>query len=201
MPYSNFNLKKVKNELNVKVIETQGIFEKIENVEISDLLKTILEEHVPLAVSINTEKARSELIISNILVEVRRRFKHRISIFSGVELNVDKEKDLNGFCDFIISSSSEQLMLNSPIITIVEAKNENIIGGLGQCIAEMVAANIFNTQEHNQVEKIYGAVTSGTAWQFLRLKENNVEIDLKEYFIDNPGKIVGILSSMVEQSA
>ena len=201
MPYSNFNLKKVKNELNVKVIETQGIFEKIENVEISDLLKTILEEHVPLAVSINTEKARSELIIPNILVEVRRRFKHRISIFSGVELNVDKEKDLNGFCDFIISSSSEQLMLNSPIITIVEAKNENIIGGLGQCIAEMVAANIFNTQEHNQVEKIYGAVTSGTAWQFLRLKENNVEIDLKEYFIDNPGKIVGILSSMVEQSA
>ena len=189
------------NELNVSLIETQGIFEKIENVEISDILKAILEEHVPLAVSINTEKARSELIISNILVEVRRRFKHRISIFSGVELNVDKEKDLNGVCDFIISSSSEQLMLSSPIITIVEAKNENIIGGLGQCIAEMVAANIFNTQEHNQVEKIYGAVTSGTAWQFLRLKENNVEIDLKEYFIDNPGKIVGILSSMVEQSA
>jgi hypothetical protein len=201
MPYSNFNLKKVKNELNVNVIETQGIFEKIENVEISDILKAILEEHVSLAVSINTEKARSELIISNILVEVRRRFKHRISIFSGVELNVDKEKDLNGFCDFIISSSPEQLMLSSPIITIVEAKNENIIGGLGQCIAEMVAANIFNIQEHNQIEKTYGSVTSGTAWQFLRLKGSNVEIDLKEYFIDNPGKIIGILSSMVEQSA
>ncbi|MFO1428703.1 MAG: hypothetical protein U1F76_00960 [Candidatus Competibacteraceae bacterium] len=201
MPYSNFNLKRVKNELNISIVETQGIFEKIENVEISDILKVILEEHVPLAVSINTEKARSELIISNILVEVRRRFKHGISIFSGVELNVDREKDLNGFCDFIISNSSEQLMLNSPIITIVEAKNENIIGGLGQCIAEMVAANIFNTQESNQIEKIYGAVTSGTAWQFLRLKGNNVEVDLKEYFIDNPGKIVGILSAMVEQRA
>ena len=122
-------------------------------------------------------------------------------MFSGVELNVDKERELNGFCDFIISNSSEQLMLNSPVIAIVEAKNENIIGGLGQCIAEMVAADIFNVQEKNKIEKVYGAVTSGTAWQFLRLKDSHAEIDLKEYFIDNPGKIIGILSSMVEQNA
>lgn len=201
MPYSSFNLKKVKNELGVTIKETQGIFENIEIVEISDILEALLEEHIPLAVSINTEKARSELIISNILVEIRRKFKRKISIFSGVELNVDKERELSGFCDFIISNSSEQLTLNAPVVAIVEAKNENIIGGLGQCVAEMVAANIFNIQEKNPMERIYGAVTSGTAWQFLRLKGNEVEIDLKEYFIDNPGKIVGILSSMVEQTA
>ena len=56
----------------------------------------------------------------------------------------DKEKGLNEFCDFIISASSEQLMLCSPIVAVVEAKNENIIGGLGQCIAEMVGVKIFN---------------------------------------------------------
>lgn len=201
MPYSSFNLKRVKAELNINLIETQGVFEKIEPVEISQILKDILEEHVPLAISINTEKARSELIIANILVEVRRRFKHKISLFSGVEFNVDKEKDLDGFCDFIISHSPEQLTLNSPVIAIVEAKNENMVGGLGQCIAEMVAVTIFNRQEKYSVEKIYGAVTSGTAWQFLRLTGNDAEIDLKEYFIDNPGKIIGILSAMIEQTA
>jgi len=201
MSYSSFNLKRVKAELNISLIETQGVFEKIEPVEISQILKDILEEHVPLAVSINTEKARSELIIANILVEVRRRFKHKISLFSGVEFNVDKEKDLNGFCDFIISHSPEQLTLNSPVIAIVEAKNENMVGGLGQCIAEMVAATIFNRREKYSVEKMYGAVTSGTAWQFLRLTGNDAEIDLKEYFIDNPGKIIGILSAMIEQTA
>lgn len=201
MSYSSFNLKRVKAELNISLIETQGVFEKIEPVEISQILKDILEEHIPLAVSINTEKARSELIIANILVEVRRRFKHKISLFSGVEFNVDKEKDLNGFCDFIISHSPEQLTLNSPVIAIVEAKNENMIGGLGQCIAEMVAATIFNRREKYSVEKMYGAVTSGTAWQFLRLTGNDAEIDLKEYFIDNPGKIIGILSAMIEQTA
>lgn len=201
MSYSSFNLKRVKAELNINLIETQGVFEKIEPVKISQILQDILEEHVPLAISINTEKARSELIIANILVEVRRRFKHKISLFSGVELNVDKEKDLNGFCDFIISHSPEQLTLNSPVIAIVEAKNENMVGGLGQCIAEMVAATIFNRREKYSVEKMYGAVTSGTAWQFLRLTGNDAEIDLKEYFIDNPGKIIGILSAMIEQTA
>lgn len=201
MPYSSFNLKKAKKELNINIIETQGIFDAIEDVEISDILKVILEEHIPLAVSINTEKARSELIISNIIVEIRRRFKNQISIFSGVELTMDKEKELNGFCDFIISGSPQQLILSSPLIAIVEAKNENITGGLGQCIAEMFAVNLFNIQEENPIEKVYGAVTSGTAWQFLRLGDNTVEIDLKEYFIDNPGKIVGILSSMAQQTA
>jgi len=201
MSYSSFNLKRVKTELNISLIETQGVFERIEPVEISQILKDILEEHIPLAISINTEKARSELIIANILVEVRRQFKHQISLFSGIEFNVDKEKDLNGFCDFMMSHSPEQLTLNSPVIAIVEAKNENMVGGLGQCIAEMVAATIFNRQEKQPIEKIYGAVTSGTAWQFLRLTGNDAEIDLKEYFIDNPQKIVGILSAMIEQSA
>jgi len=201
MSYSSFNLKRVKTELNISLIETQGVFERIEPVEISQILKDILEEHIPLAISINTEKARSELIIANILVEVRRQFKHQISLFSGIEFNVDKEKDLNGFCDFMMSHSPEQLTLNSPVIAIVEAKNENMVGGLGQCIAEMVAATIFNRQEKQPIVKIYGAVTSGTAWQFLRLTGNDAEIDLKEYFIDNPQKIVGILSAMIEQSA
>ena len=201
MSYSSFNLKRVKAELQINLIETQGLFEKIAPVEISPILTAILEEHIPLAISINTEKARSELIIANMLVEVRRRFKHQISLFSGVEFNIDKEKDLNGFCDFIISHSPEQLTLNSPVIAIVEAKNENMVGGLGPCIAEMVAATIFNRQEKQPIVKIYGAVTSGTAWQFLRLTGNDAEIDLKEYFIDNPQKIVGILSAMIEQSA
>lgn len=201
MPYSSFTLKKASAELNTIVTEVQGIFDGLPTVEPSEILQTLLEDQVPLAVSINTEKARSELVISSILVELRRRFKNRVSLFSGIEFNVDKERDLNGFCDFIIGGSPQQLALAAPIIAVVEAKNENLIGGLGQCIAEMVAANIFNAQEKSPVNRVYGAVTSGTVWQFLRLHGELVEVDLKEYFIDNPGKILGILSAMVEQTA
>ena len=113
---------------------------------------------------------------------------------------MDKERDLNGFCDFIVSLSPEQLFLKSPIITIVEAKNENMIGGLGQCIAAMVAGRIFNEREENEMAAIYGTVTSGIAWKFLKLQDNRIFIDLKDYNIeDNPGKIIGIFTAMVAQ--
>ena len=199
MPYSNFSLKDVKSQLGVSLIEKNNLFSSVEDIEISQLLRDILAENVPLASAINTEKARSELIIANILVEVRKIFQHKVSLFSGIEFNVDKENNLNGFCDFIVSASPEQLMLNAPIVTIVEAKNENIIGGLGQCIAEMVAADIFNKNENNEIEKVYGVVTTGTAWKFLKLSEKKAYIDLDEYYIDMPGKIISILSKMVEQ--
>jgi len=201
MSYSDFDLKKVKQEFGIMLRERQNVFSDVKSMTISPILDAILKENVPLARAINTEKARSELIIANILVEVRKILKHKVSLFSGIEFNVDKEKGLNGFCDFIISSSQEQLLLTSPIITVVEAKNENIIGGLGQCIAEMVAANIFNKAEGNDVTHLYGAVTTGTAWKFIKMEGLEVLIDLDEYLIENPDKIVGILLEMLSRNA
>ncbi len=202
MSYSSFDLKAVKQKLGVHLREKEGLFADTPAATVSPLFQEILQENVPLARAINTEKARSELIIANVLVEVRKILKHQISLFSGIEFNVDKEKGLNGFCDFIISASHEQLLLNSPVVTLVEAKNENIIGGLGQCIAEMVAAQLFNAAEGVKgISKIYGVVTTGTAWKFLCLQGADVAIDLDEYSIDQPGDILGILLAMVKQDA
>lgn len=200
MPYGDFTLKKVRDELQLTIVEENGIFSLIEEVKISELLALTLQENVPLALAINTEKARSELIISNVLVELRKQFNHQISLFSGVEFNVDKDQGLNGFCDFIISRSPEQLFIDLPVIAIVEAKNENVVSGLGQCIAEMVAAKLFNAPGQTEV-KVYGAVTSGSIWRFLKLEQDTVALDLKEYHIENVTKILGILSAMVKQTA
>ena len=180
----------------------EKFFSSIQYLGISAYLKKTLSENIPLARAINTEKARSALIIANILVKSRKILEHKISLFSGIEFNVDKEKGLNGFCDFIISASTEQLMLSSPIVAVVEAKNENIIGGLGQCIAEMVASKIFNEQENDaSVKRVYGVVTTGTTWKFLKMDESDVYIDLDEYPIESPDKIIGILLAMVSQNA
>ncbi|MFZ4728810.1 MAG: hypothetical protein ACOYMQ_09140 [Pseudanabaena sp.] len=202
MAYSDFDLKKVKQNLGVNLIERENLFSSVQFFSISAYLKETLAENIPLARAINTEKARSELIIANILVELRKILEHKISLFSGIEFTVDKEKGLNGFCDFIISASTEQLMLSSPIVAVVEAKNENIIGGLGQCIAEMVASKIFNEQENDEsVKRVYGVVTTGTTWKFLKMDGSNVYIDLDDYSIENPDKIIGILLAMVSQNA
>jgi hypothetical protein len=201
MPYSNFTLKKVQKELGVTIVEQSAMFASLAPHEISEHLLETLFDNVALAVAVNTEKARSELIIAPILIEVRKLFHKNISFFSGIELTVDKERDLTGFCDFIISQSPEQLFLTAPIITVVEAKNENIMSGLGQCGAEMIAAKIYNEQEGLNLAKIYGVVTSGSVWKFLKLENNQLHIDLDDYSIKEITQIVGILYAMIEQKA
>jgi hypothetical protein len=198
MAYNNFSLSKVKSDFNLTLDETQNLFMDVEGVTPTDFLQQALREYVPLATAINTEKARSELIIAQVLTEVRRQTNHQISLFSGTEFNVDEGKGLVGFCDFIITNSTEQMFISAPVISITEAKNESIKGGLGQCIAAMLAAQIFNEQAGNQIERIYGAVTSGTVWKFMTLQEKTVYIDSAEYYISQVDKILGILLQAVQ---
>ena len=79
------------------------------------------------------------------------------------------------------------------MLIVIEAKNENIKGGLGQCIATMVAAQVFNQRAGNEIDKIYGAVTSGTSWKLLTLEDKSVSIDAIEYYVNQVDKILGIL--------
>jgi hypothetical protein len=81
---------------------------------------------------------------------------------------------------------------------LVEAKNDNIQSGLGQCMAEMIAAQLFNQLKNNPIRTIYGVVTTGSNWKFMRLCGENIEIDLSEYYLNDIGKILGILKSFVE---
>ena len=201
MAYSDFTLKKIKSELNIKIVEKNSVFSHIKSVEISGYLKDTLKRNIPLALAINTEKARSEMIIINILLEIKEKFSDKISLFSGIDFNVDKEKGLTGFCDFIFSNSPEQLYLDSPVITITEAKNENIVSGLGQCIAEMYASQIYNEKEGYDLSSVYGGVTTGDEWKFVKLTKDTAYIDADNYYINDIGKIVGILTDMVQQNA
>ena len=200
MSYSDFTLAKVKKYFNLTTVENLDIYSNVAELECSPLLKEILRYNLPLALGSNSEKARSEMIIAPILVDLRRQLQERVNLFSGIEFDVDKDKGLNGFCDFIISESPEQLFINAPVITLVEAKREDIMAGLGQCVAEMVAAQIFNEREGNDIPVVYGAVTSGTNWRFLRLEEQVIEIDLIEYYFSDVNKILGIVASAVKGS-
>jgi hypothetical protein len=193
MAYSDFTLARVKKDLGIEVVEGVSLFAMVEPIKISDLLRQLLDRDGGLATLINTEKARSEFLIAPILADVRQQSKHQVSLFSGSSFNVDVEKGLIGFCDFILSQSEEQIDVTAPVVTIVEAKNESVIGGLGQCIASMVAAQIFNERSGIIREAIYGAVTSGTNWRFLKLVGNRAWVDDREYFINEVDQILGIL--------
>ena len=193
MAYSDLTLSKFKNNFDIHIHEVADLFTNIEPLEASDKLKSDLKETAELALAINTEKARSEMIILPILLEIRRRANYQISLFSGTNFDVEIEKGLNGYCDFIISRSKEQLLINAPVLIIIEAKNENIKNGLGQCAGAMLAAQIFNQQQNNGIKTIYGAVTTGDIWKFIKLEDSNLFIDLNNYYIKELANILGIL--------
>ena len=201
MAYSDFSIRKAKQSFNLTLVEGGSFFPTIEPVAASPYLVEFLQESLPLAIAMGSEKARSELIISPIVFEVRKILDRKISFFSGEEFTVDPSVGLNGTCDFLISKSPEQLIIEAPAVVIVEAKKENLKGGLGQCMAEMVAAQRFNEANQQPTQVIYGSVTSGNLWTFLKLEKQTVTIDLTDYLVHPVEKLLGILVWMIQNTS
>jgi len=200
MAYSDFTLQALKQQFDLVLVETTGTFRACPPCQPAAWLLSFLETNIPLALAINTEKARSELIVAPLLVELRNQAQGKISLFSGTEFNVDSSLGLNGRVDFLLSRSPEQLAIEAPVATIVEAKNENLNAGIPQCIAELIAASRFNQQHGNAIPCLYGSVTTGNLWKFLRLEGNQVTLDLQEYALDPVERIFGILSQSIDRS-
>ncbi len=201
MAYSDFDLAAACDQFELTLEENCDLFPDVEPCDASPVLRHIISRWAPAAVAMNTEKARSEMIIAPILMECVEQSAAPVSLFSGVAFDVDKTRGLTGVCDFLLSGSAERLILRSPIMAVVEAKREDIVGGLGQCTAEMVAAREFNAGQGRELQSVYGAVTTGSVWRFLRLRSRTIFVDVREYYLDQVDKIVGALVSVIDESA
>ena len=120
-----------------------------------------------------------------------------MAIFSGQRLDVDANRGLTGECDFILALGPSVPPLRSPIAAIVEAKKNDVEGGLGQCIAQMAAAQQFIAAAGGGIANVYGCVTTGEAWQFLRLSGNIAELDNRRFYLDNVAGVLGAISAIV----
>jgi len=197
MSYSSFTNLDLKRQFGVEQIYRTDLLTHIAPRPVSDLLKAFLSENFNFALAQGTEKARSEYIIAPVFSELRKQAHEKISVFSGWELNVDAARGLNGFCDFLVSRSPYQSALEAPIVVAVEAKKEDFEKGISQCIAEMIGARIYNEQLGNPIEEIYGCVTTGDVWRFLKLKGNLAEVESRAFEItEDLEKILGILWAM-----
>jgi hypothetical protein len=152
MPYSSFTLKTVEKTFQLQ--ETvQNIFPTVKNLEISDWLQQTLEKGSCLP--LKSEKARSEMIIAPILLEMMEKNQRALTIFSGETLDVDADKGLNGECDFFISKVPNAYTIQAPIFALVEAKQNIVENNMGQCVAQMMGARIFNQSENQPIETIF----------------------------------------------
>ena len=195
MAFRDFGFPEVQQTLGLTLAEAD-LFRGVPALELSPAFSERMHGDIALALAINTEKARSEFIIAPVLSELRRLLGGRFGLFSGVEFDVDASRGLNGYCDFILTRSPLQSVLTAPVVTIVEAKNDNLRSGLGQCIAAMVAAQEFNAKSSSPAI-VHGVVTTGSAWKFLRLEGAEVTLDVEEYFIAELGRIMGILAQIL----
>jgi hypothetical protein len=197
MSYSSFTNEKIKDKFGVEQTLKRGIFDNLPKRTPSNWLLETLSKTRDFALSQGSEKARSEYIIAPVFYELREQSEQQISIFSGRKFDIDKKQQLDGFCDFLVSRSPSQVILESPVMVAVEAKQDKFEKGTTQCIAEMIAARIFNERKGNPQKQIYGCVTTGVGWLFLVLDNNNAFVDTTIFDVTNDlEQILGILWAM-----
>lgn len=196
MAYSDFTLETAIANLGVST-ELTTLFPDLSSIPPPVWLEETLSKRTPLALI--SEKSRSEFIVVPILMASRELSHEKLAIYSGQKLDVDPKKGLVGECDFILTLSPPILPLRSPIVTLVEAKKNDIEAGLGQCIAQMVAAQMFNQSASHAGIPIFGCVTTGEIWQFLKLSDSLISMDEKRYYLDNIGSILSVIQSIIAQ--
>jgi len=132
---------------------------------------------------INSEKAKSEHLITPILREVWRLSQRQFTYYSGYSFNVAPEQGLVGVCDYLFSLE-ESIEIKSPVFCLVEAKNRTVEEGVAQAFAEMYAAQVFNARHGHPTIRVMGCVTNAFEWLFLELDNQTATIDTERYFVD-----------------
>ena len=197
MAYDSFTLADVMTRFGIAVDTSRDLFGHIGPVPLGATAQQSIRDNLQLALLVGKEKARSELIVMPILADLWRHTAHRISLYSGVALDVDVAAGLNGVCDFLVGRAPQLPDVSPPLFVVVEAKKDDIQGAYGQCGAEMLAALQLNTRHNTGVATVYGCVTTGALWRFLRLTGTQLDIDVIEYHVTQVDHVFGILLFMV----
>ena len=193
MTYSSRTLEGVKQQFKLTLL-LEPVFPEIPPITPSSLLQETLQRAASLALL--SEKARAEFIVAPILLEVRAQLHDTISIYSGVRFDVAPAEGLQGICDFLVTKSPPLPAIQAPVIVLVEAKKNDLEDGLGQCAAEMIAAQRVNERDNLTGWPVYGCVTTGELWQFMKLTDTTLFIDPAKLYVRELDKILGMLARM-----
>lgn len=192
--YSTFSPDNIR-DLGISMESMQHFPKPITVMQPSEWLKLTLQKNLRLPVI--TEKAKSELIVTPILTELHEQNSDIFTYFSGSALDVDKTIGLRGHCDFLLSRKPNAVLVESPVFSIIEAKNDGIEDAYPQCIAQLYAAELFNAKHGTSFPFIYGAVTTGFNWKFVRYADKTAYIDTDMYYMENLSELLGVLQHII----
>ena len=195
MTYSDYTVGLVEKGFGITMRQAE-LFAGVKAVTPPSWLADSLGRGMQLALI--SEKARSEFIVGPVLLASRELCQNRFAIYSGHRLDVDPQSGLAGECDFLLAETEPLPELHSPLATIVEAKKNDIESGLGQCAAQMVGARRFNEIEGQPPRPIFGCITTGEVWFFLKLEDQTLWVDRKRYLINEVGSILAAIQAMFD---
>ena len=194
MCYSEFSLDTIERLLKLELVSAE-LFPTLVPVEIPAWLPDMLER-MHRTLPLVSEKARCEAIVAPVLQAATELGGAPLSIFSGVRLDQNPETGLTGECDFIVARTASVPRLKAPLLTVVEAKRADLELGLAQCIAQMEGVRQFNMAAGVAIP-VYGAVTTGELWQFLKLVPGVLAIDIKRYPLHPLQDLLAVLSQIL----
>ncbi|MGC1528082.1 MAG: hypothetical protein WA783_18710 [Phormidesmis sp.] len=119
-------------------------------------------------VSLTSEMARREILISRVVTEVVHYTKAQLRI----EYPLKVSEQLQGSLNYLLRTETQ--------VIVIEAKNEDLTNGFKQLAAEMIALDHWMESEQ---EMLIGAMTTGVLWQFSRLnrRTKHIEQGLESY--------------------
>lgn len=195
MPYTDFTLESAEARFGVVTVPGD-LFPGLTPLPVPEWLRDLLARGQAVAALVS-EKARSEFLVAPVLLACRDLVNGDLSIYSGPRLDVDAELGLTGECDYILALTPPVPRLRAPRVTVLEAKRGDIELGLGQCVAQMVGARLFNEHAGRGTGPIFGVVTTGESWQFLRLDGPTVTLHRERLFIAGVGGVLAALQSVL----
>jgi hypothetical protein len=198
MPYTDFNVGDIEEKFRIEVLPGT-VFPLLESIPVPGWLNDLLGRSSQLRLV--SEKARNEFIVAPILLAVRELSGNVVGIFSGERFDVDMAAGLYGECDFLLTLSPATPIIRAPVIIVVEAKRQDIEAGLGQCAAQMIAARRFDVRQRRPLARVYGCVTTGEDWQFLRLDDSTIVYDTNRLYRNDVGRILAAFMHVVRENA
>ena len=194
MAYGDFTFDDIESKFGIKN-KVKRLFDDLPPIQPSVNLKYALDMAAELP--IRSEKAKSESIVFPILVELRHRNQNFFTIYSGDNLSVDNAQGLNGECDFILAKDVGSFSINYPIFQIVEAKKNDIDLGVPQCAAQLVGAKFFNEKKGIKIDQIFGCVTTGNEWLFLKI-DTELIIDSRIYYLNELNELLAVFQQIID---
>ena len=195
MAYSDFTLQSLEAAFGVTT-QVAALFSEARPATVPGWLRDQLDRGLRLPLV--SEKARSELIVMPVLLACRELVPEPVAIFSGSRLDVSPAEGLSGECDFLLARTPPVPEVRAPLLSVVEAKKNDVEAGLGQCVAQLIGARLFNERAGRPIVPLHGCVTTGEVWQFLRLEGPLATLDARRYYLDDLAGILGVFRAILE---